>query len=105
MAKLEVGELNSSLAQYYYAVFSFSLVSLLCFRINLFYGLGYYLAPETKYKDEKIYPFLIKIIKRYSKVTLFSIIIETTLCFISLFCLVGSAIFVLYSVSSITWNG
>lgn len=105
MANIEVGELNNNLADFAYSVLMFSLVAFFCFINILLYGIGYYLAKETKYNDKNKYRFLNKIIQRYLTVTTISIAIESLLCFISLFCLIGLSIFILYSVTTISWNG
>ena len=105
MSNIEVGEINSDLAQFAYAIFLFSIVSFFCFINIIIYGLVYYLAQNTKYNDEKSYPFFSWMIKIYSKFTLFSLSIEIILCFITLLCTLAFSIFALYSVSTITWNG
>ena len=105
MANLEVGELNSPVAQLASSILLLSLVALFCLINIIIYGLGYYFSKETKYNDVNKYPFVSKIIKRYSTVTLFSIAIETVLCFMAILSLVGSSIYILYSVTTITWKG
>lgn len=73
LANMEVGELDSKLALYSYSVLMFSLVAFCCFINIVLYGLGYYLAQNSKYNDVNKYPFLSKILKRYTKVTTITI--------------------------------
>ena len=105
IGNLDVGVLDNSVAQLAYSVLLLSLVALFCLINIIIYGLGYYFSKETKYNDVNKYPFVSKIIKRYSTVTLFSIAIETVLCFMAILSLVGSSIYILYSVTTITWKG
>ena len=76
----------------------FSLVAFCCFINIVLYGLGYYLAQNSKYNDADKYPLLSKFCRRYSKVTLLYISIEAFTC---IFCLLGLIVLSFYGMTTI----
>ena len=84
ITNLDINEQNTPIGKFAYAVLIFSFISLFCFINILGYGIAYFLIQNSKYKNEKNYPLLSKLINRYIQIGKVYIIVEISFCLISL---------------------
>ena len=84
MSNLEISEQKTPIGKFAYAVLIFSFITLFCFINKIGYGVAYYLIQNSKYKNEKNYPLLSKLINRYIQIGKVYIIVEISFCLISL---------------------
>jgi hypothetical protein len=100
---LNVSESDTSITQLSHAVFILSLIALLSLVNIVGYILGYYLVNNQLINSKKYnnlilkYPILLRFINKYKKSTLFFIVIEFLLGFISLSILVIFSLLYVYS--------
>ena len=92
---IDASQLDSSITQFSYAIFTLSLIALLSFINILGYILAYYIYKQVDYETK--YPKLSKWLNRYAKVSLIYFSIDVFFGLLCLLMLVSFSFFIITS--------